>query len=44
MMSLKLFRNWGYKTIYGNMESTMYSDGKDEYVRVKVTDKESILF
>ena len=40
----KIIQKLGYKTIYGNMESTMYSDGKDEYVRVKVTDKESIYF
>lgn len=42
--ALKMVQKLGYKTINGNMEPTMYSDGKDEYVGVQVTDKESIYF
>lgn len=39
---LKIVQKLGYKTINGDMMMTMYSDGKDEYVGVEVTDKESI--
>lgn len=39
---LRIVQKLGYKTINGYMMRTMYSDGKDEYVGVKVTDKESI--
>ena len=39
---LKIVQKLGYKTIEGEMMSTMYSDGKDEYVRVILRDKQSI--
>ena len=39
---LKIVQKLGYKTIEGEMMSTMYSDGKDEYVRVNLRDKQSI--
>ena len=38
----KIVQKLGYKTIEGEMRSTMYSDGKDEYVRVNLRDKQSI--
>ncbi|VTY23074.1 Uncharacterised protein [Streptococcus parasanguinis] len=40
---LKLVQKMGYDTIEGNMRSTMFTDGKDEYVAFNVT-KYNLLF
>ena len=40
---LKIAQEKGYKTINGSMNSIMYSDGKDDYVGVRVTD-DDVLF
>ncbi|MDB8642207.1 hypothetical protein [Streptococcus australis] len=37
---LKLAQDKGYPTINGSMDSIMYSDGKDDYVGVNLSDKD----
>ena len=39
---LKIAQKMGYKTIKGDMQSTMYSDGKDDYVEVRLIGDESL--
>lgn len=39
---LKIAQKMGYKTIKGEMQSTMYSDGKDDYVEVSLIGDESL--
>lgn len=39
---LKLVQDMGYITIEGKMENLMYSDGKDEYVKIQIKDNDEI--
>lgn len=39
---LKLVQNMGYVTVNGRMEEQMYSDGKDEYVKIWITQDDDI--
>ena len=40
--ALKLVQDMGYITIEGKMENLMYSDGKDEYVKIQIKDNDEI--
>ena len=39
---LKLVQDMGYVTIEGKMDNLMYSDGKDEYVKIQIKDNDEI--
>lgn len=39
---LKLVQDMGYVTIEGEMDNLMYSDGKDEYVKIQIKDNDEI--
>ena len=39
---LKLVQDMGYVTIEGKMYNLMYSDGKDEYVKIQIKDNDEI--
>lgn len=39
---LKIAQKMGYKTVKGEMQSTMYSDGKDDYVEVNLQGDKSL--
>lgn len=39
---LKLVQDMGYVTIEGQMDNLMYSDGKDEYVKIQIKDNDEI--
>lgn len=39
---LKLVQDMGYVTIEGEMDNLMYSDGKDEYVKIQIKDNDEV--
>ena len=39
---MKLVQDMGYVTIEGKMDNLMYSDGKDEYVKIQIKDNDEI--
>ncbi|MCC3168611.1 hypothetical protein [Streptococcus sanguinis] len=39
---LELVQDMGYVTIEGEMDNLMYSDGKDEYVKIQIKDNDEI--